>query len=98
VGNLYKSNKLITEDGDFWRCTHGYTQFTDNICLACAIRRPATFAKRRGEPLSWVSQRAKTPTISPDVTQPYGHATATFPVRDEPRAIGWTETALIAPR
>lgn len=44
--NLYISNQAMIDSGTFWRCPHGYTQFTKKICWRCALARPWAFLKR----------------------------------------------------
>jgi hypothetical protein len=45
--NLYLSNQLMIHSGQFWRCQHGYTKFTDEVCKDCARAAPDAFAKWR---------------------------------------------------
>lgn len=45
--NLYLSNRLMIDSGTFWRCQHGYTKFTTEVCKDCARAAPEAFERYR---------------------------------------------------
>ena len=52
-GNLYRNHLLQFTSGQFWRCKHGLTGFTNEMdwtgCAKCAKYDPAAFAKWRAK-------------------------------------------------
>lgn len=43
--NRYTTRIAMINSGRFWRCPHGYTVFTDDICWRCAAKRPVAFLR-----------------------------------------------------
>lgn len=57
--NLYRSDKVMITSGEFWRCKHGYTKFSNALCVRCALAAPVAFYEckiarpKAMEPQAW---------------------------------------------
>jgi hypothetical protein len=49
MANRYThEGNVMINSGQFWRCSHGYTHFTEELCWRCALRRPISFLRYTG--------------------------------------------------